>query len=56
MKPGLLLHLALMGLDLTLTALALLAARRLRGMLPFGIYLLEPLRFPPWYAGLVPLV
>jgi len=55
-ETGLRLRLALIVVDLALTALALHGARLLRATLPFGIFLLEPLQFTPWFYVLVPVV
>ncbi|MEA3375252.1 MAG: hypothetical protein U9R72_03510, partial [Chloroflexota bacterium] len=55
-EAGLRLRLALIAVDLGLTALALHLGRYLRLTLPFGIDLLEPLQFTPWFYVLVPAV
>ncbi|MCL4294649.1 MAG: sugar transferase [Anaerolineae bacterium] len=53
-KRHLLTDLLLMSIDLSLTLLALQAAKLLREISPWGVYLDEPLRFSPWLYLLVP--
>jgi hypothetical protein len=55
-KAGFALRLALVTVDLILTALALHLGRILRLTLPVGVYLDEPLQFVSWFYLLVPLV
>jgi exopolysaccharide biosynthesis polyprenyl glycosylphosphotransferase len=53
-RAGFPLRLVVIAVDLSWTALALYLARLLRLVLPFGVYLDEPLRFTSWFYILVP--
>lgn len=55
-KAGSTLRVILAAIDMALTVLALYLGRLLRLTLPFGVDLNEPLRFGPWFYGMVPLV
>jgi exopolysaccharide biosynthesis polyprenyl glycosylphosphotransferase len=53
-KRHLFTHLLLMSIDVGLTLLALRLAKLLREIMPWGVYLAEPLDFNPWLYLLVP--
>jgi exopolysaccharide biosynthesis polyprenyl glycosylphosphotransferase len=55
-RVGTRLSLVLLVVDMGLTALALYLARLLRLTLPFGVLLMQPLAFTPWFYLLVPAI